>query len=448
MAAINIPNNWEPRDYQLPLWGFFEDGGRYAAVAWHRRAGKDDVLLNLAATWCAEDPATYWHMLPEYAQARKAIWNAVDPHTGIRRIDQAFPKEIRATTNEQEMFIRFKTGATWQLVGSDSYDKLVGSPPKGVVASEWALGNPSAWAYLRPIIAENGGRAAFISTFRGRNHHFRLVERAKEDPLWFGETLSAYDTNVFSAEDLEREKREYIEEYGREEGEALFRQEFLCDASAAIQGAFYGAEIRAAEEQKRITFLPYDSGYPVFTAWDLGFNDQTAIWFAQQKEGSVSIIDYEWGRNEPLANYAQRIKEKPYNYGGHFLPHDGANKQLATGLSYNEMLTNAGLNNIEVIPRAPDLEAVLTDINTARRLIGVCRFDEDNCERGIDSLRNYRREWDERLKAYKRRPLHDWASDGADGFRTLAVAWDGDRMVTVPRRPKDKRTESTGWMTL
>ena len=129
MATIQIPNNWVPRDYQRNLWDYFENGGRYAAVAWHRRAGKDDVLLNLAATWVIDDPATYWHMLPEYAQARKAIWNAVDPHTGIRRIDQAFPHEIRANTNDQEMFIRFKTGATWQLVGSDSYDKLVGSPP-------------------------------------------------------------------------------------------------------------------------------------------------------------------------------------------------------------------------------------------------------------------------------------------------------------------------------
>ena len=316
---VQIPNNWRPRKYQRGLWDYFEKGGRYAAVAWHRRAGKDDVLLNLAATWAIDDPATYWHMLPEYAQARKAIWNAVDPHTGVRRIDQAFPKEIRKRTNDQEMFIEFVTGATWQLVGSDSYDKLVGSPPKGVVASEWALGNPSAWAYLRPIIAENGGRAAFISTFRGRNHHYRMVERARTDDAWFGEVLDAKQTGVFTEEALERERREYIDDYGAEEGEALFRQEFMCDPSAAIMGAFYGAEMRAAED-KRITFVPYDSGYPVFTGWDLGYNDQTAIWFAQQKEGSVSIIDYEWGRNEPLATYAQRLKDKPYNYGGHFLP--------------------------------------------------------------------------------------------------------------------------------
>lgn len=428
---VRIPNKWEPRDYQRRLWDYFEGGGRYAAVAWHRRAGKDDVLLNLAATWAIDDPATYWHMLPEYAQARKAIWNAVDPHTGIRRIDQAFPQAIRKRTNDQEMFIEFVTGATWQLVGSDSYDKLVGSPPKGVVASEWALGNPSAWAYLRPIIAENGGRAAFISTFRGRNHHFRLVERAKADPNWFGETLSARDTTVFSEADLEREEREYIDEYGAEEGGALFRQEFLCDPSASIQGAFYGAEMRKAEEDDRIETVPYDSAYPVWTGWDLGFDDQTAIWFAQQKGDVVRIIDYEKGRNQNLSYYAQIIRDKGYNYGGHFLPHDGGNKSKQSGSSYQEMLEKAGLTNVEVISRAPDIEAVLRDINTARRMIGMCKFDEKKCEHGIDSLRNYRREWDDRLKTYKQRPLHDWASDGADAFRTLAVAWNADKFVTV-----------------
>ena len=432
MATIQIPNNWVPRDYQRNLWDYFENGGRYAAVAWHRRAGKDDVLLNLAATWVIDDPATYWHMLPEYAQARKAIWNAVDPHTGIRRIDQAFPHEIRANTNDQEMFIRFKTGATWQLVGSDSYDKLVGAPPKGVVASEWALGNPAAWAYLRPIIAENGGRAAFISTYRGRNHHFRLVERAKTDDLWFGETLSAEQTSVFSRDDLDRERREYIDEYGSEEGEQLYRQEFLCDPSASIQGSFYGAEMRRADEADRVDTVPYDSAYPVFTGWDLGFNDQTAIWFAQQKGDVLRFIDYERGRNQNLSHFANVLKQKPYNYGGHFLPHDGGNKSKQTGSSYKEMLEAAGLHNVDVMDRAKDLEAVLKDINTARRMIGMATFDEKKCEHGIDSLRNYRREWDDRLKTYKQRPLHDWASDGADAFRTLAVAWDADLMVTTP----------------
>ncbi|MEM9600465.1 MAG: hypothetical protein AAF926_05550 [Pseudomonadota bacterium] len=425
---VQIPNNWEPRDYQRPLWDYFENGGRYAAVAWHRRAGKDDVLLRLASTWVIDDPATYWHCLPEYAQARKAIWEAINPHTGKRRIDEAFPHEIRDATRENEMFIRFKTGATWQLVGSDSYDKLVGSPPKGIVFSEYALADPAVWAYARPILAENGGRAAFISTFRGRNHFHGLVERAKVSDHWFGEILPATQTSVFSDETLATEEQEYIDEYGRDEGRALYRQEYLCDPAASVPGAYYGTEMMKAEESGRLDSVPYDPGLPVFTGWDLGSNDQTAIWFVQVKGLSVRLIDYHAERNQKLPHYAQVCRDKGYNYGGHFLPHDGANETVL-GNAASKQLEDAGLTNIRIIPRAKDQDAVLGDINTARRMIDMATFDLKACELGIDALRNYRREWDDRLKTFKSRPLHDWASDGADAFRTLAVAWNGDLMT-------------------
>lgn len=400
---------------------------------WHRRAGKDEVCLHGTAIKAMERPANYWHCLPEYNQARKAIWDAVNAHTGKRRIDEAFPAEIIESRNDQEMKIRFKNGSSWQVIGSDRYDSLVGAGVAGVTFSEWALANPASWAYIRPMVAENDGWAAFITTPRGENHAFSMYERGKEKSDWFSERLTVTQTGVMSEAALSEALEEYKNIYGDDFGQAMYEQEYMCSFGAAIQGSYYGMEMRSAMDEKRITFVPYDSGYPVFTGWDLGYNDQTAIWFAQQKEGSVSIIDYEWGRNEPLATYAQRLKDKPYNYGGHFLPHDGANKNSQTGLSYEEALQRAGLKNITIIPRAPNTEAVLTDINTARRLIGVSKFDENNCERGIDSLRNYRREWDERLKAYKQRPLHDWASDGADAFRTLAVAWDGELMVTAPK---------------
>lgn len=444
---IQIPHNWKPRSYQQNLWNYFENGGRYAAVAWHRRAGKDDVLLRLASTWVVDDPATYWHMLPEYAQARKAIWDAVNPHTGKRRIDEAFPVELRETTREQDMLIRFKTGATWQLVGSDSYDKLVGSPPKGVVASEWALANPSAWAYIRPILAENGGRAAFISTFRGRNHFHAMVDRAVDDPNWFGEILSAESTDVFTPEQLARERAEYVAEYGEDEGDALYRQEYLSDPSASIQGAFYGIEVARAAEQGRIGVVPYDPGKLVYTGWDLGYNDPTAIWYMQIVGMEPRLIDYTINRQMKITDFASEVRSKPYNYGGHFLPHDGDSKSGQTGLTYKEILQNAGLQNVDIVLRASNTEAVVRDINTARRLIEMARFDETRCARGLDALRNYRREWDDRLKKYRKRPLHDWASDGADAFRALAVAWESGHMDMRPQRRPRKR-EATSWMSM
>ena len=168
MPEIVIPHNWQPRDYQQPLWRYLCNGGKRAVAVWHRRAGKDDICLHWTACAAMERVGVYWHLLPQADQARKAIWDAVNPLTGLRRIDEAFPHAIRANTRETDMFIRFKNGSTWQVVGSDNFNSLVGTPPIGLVLSEWALADPAAWAYLSPILMDNGGWAVFITTPRGR----------------------------------------------------------------------------------------------------------------------------------------------------------------------------------------------------------------------------------------------------------------------------------------
>jgi hypothetical protein len=168
VSEVVLPHKWRPRSYQRKLWNYLETGGKRALAIWHRRAGKDDIALHWAATAAMQRPGSYWHLLPSYNQARKAIWAAVNPHTGVRRIDEAFPQEIRETTLEQEMFIRFCNGSTWQVIGSDNYDTLVGTPPAGIVFSEWARANPASWAYLAPILIENSGWALFITTPVGR----------------------------------------------------------------------------------------------------------------------------------------------------------------------------------------------------------------------------------------------------------------------------------------
>ena len=196
MTELTLPHNWSPRPYQRPLWDFLEKGGKRAIAIWHRRAGKDDVALHWAACAAVQRPGSYWHLLPEYSQARKAIWHAVNAHSGIRRIDEAFPEELRANTNEQEMFIRLKNGSTWQVIGSDNYDTLVGTPPAGIVFSEWARAAPAAWAYLAPILAENSGWALFITTPVGRNHALNMLNMARANPSWFGEVLTVNDSGA------------------------------------------------------------------------------------------------------------------------------------------------------------------------------------------------------------------------------------------------------------
>ena len=263
---IRIPNNWAPRSYQMNVWRYLERGGKRAICVWHRRAGKDDVCLHWAAASMIDKPATYWHMLPAFSQGRKAIWTAVNPHTGKRRIDEAFPHELRVNTNESEMFIRFKNGSTWQVVGSDRYDAAVGSSPAGITFSEWALSNPSAWAYLAPIVTENDGWALFITTARGRNHAKSMLDMAQTRDDWFSEVLPLNVTNAMSEEAVEQQRLEYTGIFGKEAADALIDQEYYCSFEAAILGAYWGKEMLLAEQQGRICDVPVNTDSQRITA--------------------------------------------------------------------------------------------------------------------------------------------------------------------------------------
>jgi phage terminase large subunit len=277
VSDVRLPWKWNPRPYQAPLWNYLSSGGRRGVANWHRRSGKDDVFLHHVACSAFERVGNYWYMLPEYEQARKSMWDAVDSHSGLRRIDQVFPKEIRRTTREKEMMIVFQSGSTFQLVGSDNFNALVGSPPVGLVFSEYALSNPTAWGYLRPILLENGGWAGFNSTPRGNNHFKALCRHAEADPEWFYQKLTAEDTGVFTKEQLDGELREMKAEHGDDYGTSLWMQEYFCSFEAAILGSIYGRDMLAADLEGRICEFDVDESVPVNTAWDLGLKDDTAI---------------------------------------------------------------------------------------------------------------------------------------------------------------------------
>jgi hypothetical protein len=421
MAKIRLPNGWKPRDYQLPAWTYLENGGKHAELIWHRRSGKDEIALHRAACAAFERPATYWHMLPEASQARKAIWEAINPHTGKRRIDEAFPHEIRANTKDQEMMIRFVNGSTWQVLGSDNYNSLVGSPPAGVVFSEWALANPSARAYLRPIFAENNGWQLYITTPRGKNHAYKTYTAALKDPNAFAQRLTAYDTGSISAERLAAEKQAYIDDYGFDQGTSLFEQEYGCSFDAALLGAFYGREMREVEQEGRICKVEWDQDFPVHTAWDLGFSDDTAIWWFQVIAGEIRVLRYYGASGLEPDDYFDVIKKLPYKYGLHWLPHDAKAKTLAArGKSIQEMAwATLGTANVRIVP---DL-SVQDGIQAARVMLAKTWFDEENTDHGVESLKQYQREWDDDKKMFRDKPRHDWTSHASDAFRMMAVAW-------------------------
>jgi len=256
---ITLPNRWQPRHYQQRLWRYLESGGKRAVAVWHRRAGKDEVCLHWAACAAMQRVGNYWHMLPEASQARKAIWDAINPHTGKRRIDEAFPPSIRVGQRDDDMRIKLINGSSWQIVGSDNFNSLVGSPPTGLVFSEYSLTNPAAWDYLRPILAENGGWCIFMMTPRGRNHAWKLYELARSRPDWFAELLTVEETKAIGPDIIADERASGM-------SEDMMAQEYYCSFDAALPGAYYGKLLQNADTEKRIGRAPWAPDATVHTA--------------------------------------------------------------------------------------------------------------------------------------------------------------------------------------
>jgi hypothetical protein len=407
---IVLPNAWRPRPYQQRLWRYLEqEGPRRAVAVWHRRAGKDEVCLHWAACAAMRRVGNYWHMLPEASQARKAIWDAVNPHSGKRRIDEAFPPEIRLSLRDDEMKIRFLNGSSWQLLGSDNFNSLIGAPPTGLVFSEFALGNPSAWDYLRPILAENGGSALFVFTPRGRNHAWKLFDLARDNQNWFAEILTVEDTGVIAPEIIAEERASGM-------SEDMIRQEYFCSFDAALPGAYYGKLLQQAERDGRVGRVPWSPDLLTHTAWDLGIGDSTSIWFCQTMGNEVRLVDYHENFGVGLDHYAKVLREKPYVYGEHLLPHDAQVADLSSGRTRLQTLAGLGVAG-RVLPREPNVE---DGINAARNLLPRCWFDAEKCARGIEALRQYRCDYDAERDIYSARPRHDWTSHAADAFRYLA----------------------------
>jgi phage terminase large subunit len=384
----------------------------------HRRWGKDEIVLGATCELAHKRIASYWHCLPEYAQGRKALWTAVNANTGKRRIDEAFPPEICETRNDQEMFIRLKCGSTWQIIGSDRFDATVGAGVAGIAYSEWALANPSAWAYHRPMLEENNGWAAFITTPRGRNHAYSMYQMAAKSDRWFAEISSINETQALSDEQMLESLKEYIALYGEDLGRAQFEQEYLCSFNAAILGAFYAREMLAVRAEGRIKDIVPHPRYPVHTAWDIGVRDDTSIWWFQVYGGKVHILDCYTANSVGVDHYAEICHSKPYKRGTDFVPHDAKVKEWGTGRTRVETMRLLGLN-----PQLVHMATKLDGINAVRRTLPLCVFHTRCEDVGISALEQYRREWDDERKTFKASEVHDWTSHLADAFRYLAMAW-------------------------
>lgn len=430
--VVRLPNNWAPRPSQMPVWAFFEGGGKRGEVIAHRRFGKDEVGLHMTAVKMHQRIGNYWHMLPEYGQARKAIWEAINPHTGKKRIDEAFPDAIRSATRNTDMVIQAKCGSQWQLVGSDNYNSFVGSPPVGVVMSEWALCDPLAWAYIQPILEENGGWILFVTSSRGNNHVWRMADSNRGKPDWFVDVITPDQSGTFSQQQLDNILSELINIYGPEIGRTIFNQEYLCSREGAVLGAYYARQMEDARKEGRITKVPHRPGVEVFTAWDLGVDDSMSIWFIQPVGRAFHVIDYYENSGYGLEHYAKMLRSDhraEYVYGGHYMPHDAAQREMTSpgeiAKSREEVAEDLGIRPTIVVSRAKDINIIMqVHIPAVRNLLPLCYFDRERCSRGIGCLEGYQSKYDDANKVLGTRPMHNWCAHGADAFRTFAVGYE------------------------
>lgn len=408
MVQITLPYKFKPRSYQLPILRALDKGIKRAVWCAHRRSGKDVTILNWCIKKLFEMKGTCFYILPTYSQGKKVIWEEMN-NDGMRLIDY-IPQELIESKNQQEMKIRLINGSLFQVIGSDNIDSLVGTNPKIIVFSEYAVQSPAAWEYLRPIVQVNSGYAIFISTPRGKNHFFDMKKIALDNPTtWFYEELDIEKTGVLTKAEYENEIKT-----GMSEEKAL--QEWYVSFNRGIEGTFYGKLIEKMYPEERICSVPYSERSVVNTSWDMGL-DTTAIVFWQQCGGEVRIIDYYQADGEGIAHFAKKLKEKSYIYGAHYFPHDAGSGSLQTGRSLQDVARDLGIRGV-CLKR----DDIAVGIEAARSLLNICFIDKDKCKKLIDCLENYHKKYNDKMQCYSETPVHNWASHGSDAFRYCAVA--------------------------
>lgn len=396
MAEVVIP--YAPRPQQLLVHDALE-ANRFAVAVCHRRFGKTVAAINhliRAAMLCTKENPRYAYVAPTYSQAKRVAFDYL----------LKFTEPLSPTANISELRVDFY-GRRISLYGADNPDSLRGIYLDGVVLDEVGDMNPKVWnEVLRPSLADRLGWALFIGTPKGANHFKDLRDRAETEPGWKLLEFKASQTNILAPTELEAAKSEM--------GEDKYLQEFECSFDAPVEGAYYAALI-AKLESTRFQVFEKDDLCKTYTAWDLGVGDSTAIWVCQVAGQERRLIDFYENHGVGLDTYVKWIRDNDYTKAEHILPHDVEVRELGTGKSRKEALQELGLS-ITVCPKV----SVDDGIQAVRRVLPNCYF-HPKTKQGLDALRNYRREYDEKRNVFYDKPLHDWSSHAADAFRYLAV---------------------------
>lgn len=468
------PESWSPRPYQMPIWLDLNKSIPNIHVIGHRQMGKDELFMNGNTLEAVRYPGSYVYCLPKKTEVRENMWEAVNPQTGVSRIDEAFPPDLRTKKLDVPMSIELPVmgddtkHSRVSFTGSDNSASLRGAVARCYTFSEWAFCDPNALGVVRPIVTANNGLLRFVSSPCGQNHAYKMLVENGTKADWRC-YLVTNNTRHVLADDKhakgiihiqshrisEAKMKEILEEniqlYGPEIGKSLTDQEYECSFEEIVPGSFYLDLLLKAEREQRIRDIAPRPDLPVHAFFDLGFSDPTAIWYVQMKEdGWLDIVGYDEFTITSAPEVVIELRKRPWYYGGLYLPHDGAHHHFDSGTTVEKIFTAAGFT-VSVMPQTDDA----SQIPSVRTILPRCRFrDLPEVKRGLDCLRHFHNKpkTEGGKTSWSPKPVHDWSSHGSKAFATLAYFAPDLRAGVEPPRPAVKDPfapsgpTSSGWM--
>jgi len=418
MGRLIIP--YKPRDAFKP---YHASTSRMALTVAHRRAGKTVARINKAlkaAAICEKPNPRFGYLAPFYVQAKDIAWLYLKHYSGPF-------VEHGLKINESELSITLPhNNAVVKLYGAENAERIRGLYFDGMVIDEaQGIAKQVLTAIILPALADRLGWLDVSGTPKGwENLLGELVKLAKAKPEeWFMQILKASETGIIPLEELERLKALMPENE--------YMQEFECDFDAAITGAVYGKWVAEAEASGRFKSGIYDPLLKVYTAWDLGYDDSTAIWFYQIAGKEIRLVWYYENNGQDIKHYCDYLKAQEYKYGDHFVPHDAANKLLAAGgRSIVQQAYEMGVKMRVVAATSQQ-----NQIEAARLVLKQCWFDP-SCVQGIAALKQYQFEFDEDKQMHRSKPRHDWSSHGSDAFEIIGQVMKEQKKAEEPEKPR------------
>lgn len=437
---MEIPQHFKARPYQQE---FLKNApkARTIVLKWPRRAGKGLSCFAYAITRMVNEPMGVVMVYPTKEQGYRSFWNNVE-NDGFRTIEHV-PKELIQTlySTSDNMSMLLKNGSTLTLVGSNNNpESLRGANTKLYILSEFVDMRVGVLGVIRPVTAVNDGQIIIESTVKqdgiSGGTFLKLYNAAEKDPTQYAQKVNALE--YMTQEKLDQVRDDYIVEYGND---FLFRQEFLLDEGQALATSYYGNIITEARNAGRIGNYPHKPAYPVFVNYDLGSGaGTTAGLFWQYIDKKVNIIDAFESHDVGDEALIKFIQSKPYNYGWHFLPHDGAKADDKEAIARIQNWRNAGIVNASLLRKEAKEDGI-------RRAIALLQKPTTTIHKPttiefVRKLSIYKKKFNQFTGDYEG-PEHKSESHYADAFRYLNASIeqsfrkDGTPYMTLPTKKKE-----------